>query len=201
MTDTSTQAQKERLRIVLQVLKNIGNKQADVAAAIDLTPQDLTHLKGNSKNINITDGILDRLHKAFFVNPEYIRGTSDIMFDTTGLMISAFEKIVRDSSVVTDNDTEYLRVTMDENFYKILIEMSKLNVFGQNGIVDYEACIKEIRELHKTKPNYQDFVILPRSNHLEILETTERREQCLSEVWNTIGSSLGNKPELKINKK
>ncbi len=121
--------QRNRLKIVCEYLKSTGISQRDIADEVDCNEDKLSHLK-SGKIKYIPDELLSKLHKAYNINPNYIRIRSDILLDMVGHKFEQFESFVDSWNTVKKGNHEYLHITMDQNFYNFLIATNRSNIIS-----------------------------------------------------------------------
>ena len=142
----------------------------------------------------INDVLINDLHKAYNINPDYIHGKSNCMFDIMSDAFKAFEKIVSDWSTVSnvsdknpDHHNEYLILTLSSAFYDFLLAVSKADLFPEVWTKEKMSEISELTQ--KYNPPYlskifKEFVLVPRNEFTEILSDYMDRRKKLSEVLN-----------------
>lgn len=137
---------------MVEHLLNAGTKKKDIAARIGLSPYDISHLLSGDL-VNITNDVLENLREEFGINPNYIRKGATNMFDIPGIKYDGFESFVDNWDLVEHEPKDYLHFTMDENFYKFLIEIYNLMEASTLSTKDRrmeEAFSKAYESLKKT---------------------------------------------------
>ena len=177
----SLEIQRERLKAVLEYLKTQGFKQKEIAESCFLDPYDISHLKSGTLK-HIPENFLAALRTKYYINPEYIRGTSDIMLDIQGTMLENFGKVMIEWDSITKGQNQYLHLKMDNNFYKFLLDVSKATLAEAEQSLVTKAKIKEMEKLHKGKPDIKEYVLIPRNNFVEYLMDEQNAEKQLSEI-------------------
>lgn len=182
--DTHT-CQKKRLREALSYLKSMGVSQKQICLDTDISEADLSHYKKDNGKIKvIPNSFLNKLQKNHDINPEYIRGSSDVLLDNRGIEYTNFEKFVSDWEVVKSKNDSYLYVKMDENFYNFLIELDDYRKIEEKGIIKINEEISNLKKIYSGKPNIKEYVILPRNNFFEIVNDTVSKSKHLKELIN-----------------
>ena len=183
--DSDLIKQRKRLSNVLEYLKKKGYSQKDIANATDVDETGLSHLKsGKIKYIN--NDFLDKLHKAYKINPRYIRLDSNIMLDITGTKFSNFEAFVDSWDVVEKGSDKYLHFTIDKRFYDFLLEVDKIRSATDEGISSFDIEIENLKEIHDGVPEPEEFVLIPRNNFIEILQDAIQDHKKLDEIISLI---------------
>ena len=194
--------QRENLKNVFDYLKDEkGISQETVANTIS-NDDDMNNgidstiiSKYKTGKIQCTpDNFLSKLEKHYNINPQYVRGESEIMINPLGTKFSAFEHIVNSWDTVertcTDSNNnkeikKYLHLTMDRNFYDFLIEVDKTKLIVEDGWSSQEAEMERAKKLFLGKPNLEEFVIIPRNVFWEIVKEDKENRKNLQEVINT----------------
>lgn len=170
---------------VMDFLKKRGIKQKEIASVAGISIYDIPNYKKGK--VAIPDEFLETLHDEYNINIDYIRKGSNFLLDIPNLKLSNFESFVDDWAYVKDNnDTKFLHLTMDENFYNFLIEIASL----KNNLTDkeYLSVLDNIAKQYMNKECVErDFVILPCSKFTEILETNPSKVKHLNEVIDILG--------------
>lgn len=177
----SLEIQRERLKAVLVYLKTQGFKQKEIAESCCLDSYDISHLKSGTLK-HIPENFLAALRKKYHINPEYIRGTSNIMLDVQGTMLNFFEKVVIEWDSVTKGQNQYLHLKMDNNFYKFLLDVSEATLAESEQSLATKAKIEELKKLRKGKSDIKEYVLIPRNNFVEYLMDEQNAEKQLSEI-------------------
>ena len=82
----SNKETRKRLTAVLNALKKEGHTQAKIADELGINADNISSYKiGKTKEI--PDAFLDGLQEKYFINPGYIRGTSELMYDMQGFRL------------------------------------------------------------------------------------------------------------------
>ncbi len=177
----SLENQRERLKKVLNHLKEQGYLQKDIAAKTGTDTIYISHLKNGKVKI-IPDSFLEKLREMFGINPDYIREKSNIMLDIHGTNLEHFEKIVDDWGTVTHGEKHYLHICMDSNFYNFLIDVDTARQAADQGVSSLQSEINALKQLHTGNPVIQEFVLIPRNNFVEIVSDTQKPRKELFEI-------------------
>lgn len=194
--DTIKKVQSERL---LNVLYDLNLSQADIVKILQYNKIS-TDSSRMSDFVNgkrpIQDDVLNALHMLYFINPNYIKGKSDDMYDIPKTILNYAFSFAKKITVVENPDRKiklhnnsvptsperYLHITMDEKYYNYLIHLDTLEEASEKGNFDREKIISGIKELYKNgehKP--KEYILLPRNAFVEILETYQRRTKRIQE--------------------
>lgn len=177
----SIEAHGERLKEVLAYLKTQGFNQKEIAESCCLDSYDISHLKSGTLK-HIPENFLAALRKKYHINPEYIRGTSNIMLDVQGTMLEYFEKVVTDWDSVAKGQNQYLHLRMDNNFYKFLLDVSEATLTEAEQSLATKIKIEELKKLHSGTSDIKEYVLIPRNNFVEYLMDEQNAEKQLSEI-------------------
>ena len=177
----SPEAQREHLKAVLAYLKTQGFNQKEIAENCGSDPCAISHLKSGTL-IHIPEDFLAALRENYHINPEYIRGTSDIMHDIQGTMLEYFEKVVTDWDSVAKGQNQYLHLRMDNNFYKFLLDVSEATLTEAEQSLATKIKIEELKKLHSGTSDIKEYVLIPRNNFVEYLMDEQNTEKQLSEI-------------------
>lgn len=185
---------KEQSTRLLNVLSDLNLLQSDFIKVLQCNNISVDAARMSNfvnGNRRITDDVLNALHMFFFINPDYIKGKSDDMYDIPKTILNyAFLFASRIS--VTENPSRkiklhqngpsigverYLHITMDEKYYDYLIHLDLLEETAKKGKFDKELVIPYIKELFKNGEHRQkEYVLLPRNTFLNILRTDTKNE-------------------------
>ena len=191
MYDLDLENQREQFSKVIEYLLKTGIKKKEIASRIGLSTYDISHiLSGAIKNITIE--VLDNLHAEFGINPNYIRKGTSNMFDIPGMKFENFEAFVDKWDLVEHENKKYLHFTIDENFYKFLID-----VYDYMVIANHKTDVNEKNEafteaFNALKNNFpdiqqpQEYVLIPADDMIEITSNNISRRKKLSEVIDII---------------
>lgn len=203
--DLDLDAQREQFANVIEHLLDSGNKKKEIASRIGLSPYDISHLL-SGELINITDEVLDNLHEEFGINPNYIRKGTTNMFDIPGIKYENFESFVDNWDLVEHENKEYLHFTMDENFYKFLIDIYNIMEVSTQKNKDKRLQEAFVKAFESLKGNFSDseqpkeYVLIPADDMLEIASDNVARRKNLSEVINILNLHPPKKKTIKIKK-
>ena len=184
--DLDLDAQREQFANVIEHLLNSGNKKKEIAYRIGLSPYDISHLL-SGELINITDDVLENLHEEFGINPNYIRKRATNMFDIPGIKYENFDSFVDSWDLVEHENNEYLHFTMDENFYKFLIEIYNMMEASTQKNKDKRMNEAFAKAFESLKGNFSDseqpkeYVLIPADDMLEIATDNVAKRKSLSE--------------------
>lgn len=186
----STKETRERLAKVLDSLKKKGKTQAKIADDLDINADNISgYKKGKTKEI--PDSFLNGLQEQYHINPDYIQGTSQFMYDIPGFRLQNFEKVVDSWDTVelpvrlddgTKEIEKFIHLTMDKNFYSFLIEAERVHELASEGIVDECKKRHELSTLYSGEPDAQEYVLISRNTFLEMAEEHKRKKMMLEEV-------------------
>lgn len=201
--DLDLDAQREQFADVIEYLMNSGNKKKEIAYRIGLSPYDISHLL-SGELINITDDVLENLHDEFGINPNYIRKGATNMFDVLSIKYENFESFVDSWDLVEHENKEYLHFTMDENFYKFLIEI--YNMMESSTQKNKDKRMKEAfaKAFESLKDNFSDsehpkeYVLIPADDVIEIATDNIAKRKNLSEVIDILNLHAPKKKTIKI---
>ena len=163
----SNKETRKRLTAVLNALKKEGHTQAKIADELGINADNISSYKiGKTKEI--PDAFLDGLQEKYFINPGYIRGTSELMYDMQGFRLTHFEK--------------FICLTMDKNFCDFLIEAEKAHDRANEGIGDEQEDLKNLSVTYSGESKPQEYLLIPRNNFSEMVEEFKRKKRTLEEV-------------------
>lgn len=201
--DLDLGGQRQQFANVINYLLQTGNKKKDIALRIGRTNYDISHFISGDL-INIPDDVLDNLHDEYGINPNYIRKGAPNMFDIPGIKYENFESFVDDWDLVKHENKDYLHFTMDENFYKFLIEVynfMEASTHSKKSKRMEEAFAKAFESL---KGNFSDsekskeYVLIPADDMLEIATDNVKKRKSLNEVVDILNLCPPKKKTIKI---
>lgn len=185
--DSDSDKQREQFANVMEHLIQTGCKKKEIASRIGLTTYDISHLiSGDLKNIS--DEVLDNLHEEFGINPNYIRKGATNMYDIPGIKYENFESFVDDWDLVKHENKDYLHITMDENFYKFLVDIYNLKDASINTKQSKKMEEAFIKAFESHKENFSDsqqpkeYVLIPADDMIEIATDNIEKRKSLAEV-------------------
>lgn len=153
--------QRKQLIAIIDYLKSTGISQKDIALEIGVDSIYMSHLRSGTIKY-ITPEVIEGLHDAYNINPQFIIHGASNMFDTAGLKYENFVKFVDYWDLVEHEDKEYLHFEMDENFYNFLVDVFNLKEASSNTTdvsKTAEAFDKALKSYRKssTKNDYLHF--------------------------------------------
>ena len=186
----SNKETRKRLTAVLNALKKEGHTQAKIADELGINADNISSYKiGKTKEI--PDAFLDGLQEKYFINPGYIRGTSELMYDMQGFRLTHFEKFADSWETVEQpvrSDAgeiefeKFICLTMDKNFCDFLIEAEKAHDRANEGIGDEQEDLKNLSVTYSGESKPQEYILIPRNNFSEMVEEFKRKKRTLEEV-------------------
>ena len=186
----SNKETRKRLTAVLNALKKEGHTQAKIADELGINADNISSYKiGKTKEI--PDAFLDGLQEKYFINPGYIRGTSELMYDMQGFRLTHFEKFADSWETVEQpvrSDAgeiefeKFICLTMDKNFCDFLIEAEKAHDRANEGIRDEQKDLKNLSVTYSGESKPQEYLLIPRNNFSEMVEEFKRKKRTLEEV-------------------
>lgn len=134
----------------------------------------------------IPEYILTLLHNLYQVNPDYIRGNSDNMFDEAEIKYSKFQDLIDDWNIVEYEDSQkFLYLSFDSDFYNFLLEIGHAEILQEKGMQSYEEEEKKIkRKYNESQKSTQEYVLLPKNSLMEIVSDVRKDTKLLTELLN-----------------
>lgn len=208
-TDKLKENQATQLK---KILKDLHLSQTDIVNVLKFHDIKIDESKMSGYmhgNYPLSNGILNGLHQYFFINPEFLSGDSDYMYDIPETILNyAFQ--FAQKITVTENPNRkiklqkngpaigverYLHITMDKKYYEYLIYLDSLEEKFGKSIYDKKEVISGIKDLYKNgEHEMKEYVLLPRNTFLNILRT-EPEKEVFQELIDT--GKLHNYPECK----
>ena len=186
----SNKETRKRLTAVLNALKKEGHTQAKIADELGINADNISSYKiGKTKEI--PDAFMDGLKEKYLINPGYIRGTSELMYDMQGFRLTHFEKFADSWETVEQpvrSDAgeivfeKFICLTMDKNFCDFLIEAEKAHDRANEGIGDEQEDLKNLSVTYSGESKPQEYLLIPRNNFSEMVEEFKRKKRTLEEV-------------------
>lgn len=180
--------QNERFKKVMKALKDDkGFSQRDVFEIVNLnTIGDETFFSNlkSGKRKSIPKDLIDALQEKFQVNPAYLRGESESIFETAEIKWENFQNIVESCSVLKGEMNKYLDLKMKErdiNFFIGLLEAKKLAEEGRIDSFEKEKNIL-IKKYNDDSSKLQEFVLIPRNVFYKIVSNPDEKEKYIEEV-------------------
>lgn len=188
--------QKDRLN---NVLDDLNISQADVVKTfqcnnIAIDSSRMSNFVTGQRRI--TPDVLIAFHTFFFINPKYIKGKSDDMYDIPKTILNYALSFASKITVTENprriklhkNSTQpsaerYLHITMDEKFYDYLIHLDSIEEASEKTHFDKKDVISGIKELYKNGEHTQkEYVLLPRNTFLDILKNDPLQRAVFQEL-------------------
>lgn len=193
INNSTLKEQRNRLSNAFRFLKEYGISQSDISKKTDVDETTLSSLK-SGKIKHISNEFLSKLHDAYGINPQYIRGNSEYILDVLGKQLTDFESFVEDWKTidrpVDDSDNtkieKFLHLTIDKNFYDFLIDVEKVRLVAEDGIFSSKEEIENLKEVFSAEPDLQEFVLIPRNKFVEVIQTSKNAQETFNEVINVI---------------
>ncbi len=131
---------------------------------------------------NIPDEVITALHKLYNINPDYLRGESDVMLDSAKIYLESMEKIVKTWSTAERHYIDetngpsvdrYLHITMDSDFYHFLVETDKAKMLQEMGMKSFDEEFQKCRENYneKREKEFKEYVLIPRSEFFKMTDS------------------------------
>ena len=179
--------QRKQLISVIDYLKSTGITQKEIAFEIGVDNIYMSHLRSGIVKY-ITPEVLEGMHDAYNINPQYITHGATNMFDVAGSKYEHFDNFVDSWDLVEHENKEYLHFIMDENFYSFLTSLYNLKEASQNfddAKKMAEAFEKAFESLKENFPNAskpKEYVLIPADDMIEIATDNISKRKSLSEV-------------------
>ncbi len=178
-TKQDFQEEKVRLDKALQYLKELGYSQQEFANALNCTTSNISQMRGMSYDTKVSQDMVDLL-KNYGINPEYIKGISNIMIDINGSKLECLEKITSDWKTVEGENNRYLHLCLDKNFYDFLLDVDYAKIVEESA--NLKISIDKLKEKYLTEENIQEYVLIPRNTFFEIITNHKKDRKFLSEI-------------------
>lgn len=178
-TTTNLKEQGNRFGKVIDFIKE-KNDMSQNAIALDIGVSESSISKYRTGNHPIPKHVLDELSKKFGINPKFVRLTSDYICCPNSIMLNSLEKIVNSWDTVEKGDKKYLHLILDSNFYNFLLKVDMARLHSEETLSSIEEDVKRLDDIYSSKPQLEEYVLIPRNNFIEILqETTLERKQLI----------------------
>lgn len=179
--------QRKQFIAVIDYLKSTGISQKEIAAKIGEDTIYISHLRSGDIKY-ITPNIIEGLHDAYNINPQFITHGASNMFDAAGLKYENFEKFVDNWDLVEHENKEYLHFSMDENFYNFLIDVFNFKKTSSNSddakrmAEAFDKAIASLKENYPSSERLKEYVLIPADDMLDIADDNISKRKSLSEV-------------------
>lgn len=207
-TKDTEKLMKNQSKRLNEILKDLNISQADIVKSLKERGISIDSSR-MSDFINgkraLTDSILSGLHMQYFINPQYLSGQSNDMYDIPATILNYAFSFAREISVIenpnrkieyqNENDSidsivqnetrneRYLHITMDKKYYNYLINYDLLEQASEKGIFEKEKIISCIKELYKKgEHEMEEYVLLPRNTMIEIVRDYISKRKCFQEL-------------------
>lgn len=193
MNKLDKEGQRKQFIAVLDYLKSTGISQKKIAVELGEDSIYMSHIRSGTIK-DIPSSIINGLHDAYNINPQFITHGASNMFDTARLKYEYFDKFVDNWDLVEHkDDKEYLHFSMDENFYKFLIDVYHFKEASSNSDDEMrmaEAFDKATKSLMKNYPSsnhIKEYVLIPIDDMLDIAVDNIPKRKNLAELLDTMG--------------
>lgn len=186
--------QYERMSKVIKELHEKGETNQAIAERLTNAPNSSKDISPNliSKYCRsvkkIPEDVLTLLHQVYCVNPDYIKGNSDKMFDEASLKYSLLQELVYDWQILEYEEGErFLHFRLDKNFFQYLLDIGHSEILQEEGMLSYEEEEAKIREKYnRSHEEIEEYVLLPRNRFIEIITEDKSELKYFSELIDTI---------------
>lgn len=179
--------QRKQLISVIDYLKSTGITQKEIAFEIGVDNIYMSHLRSGIVKY-ITPEVLEGMHDAYNINPQYITHGATNMFDVAGSKYEHFDNFVDSWDLVEHENKEYLHFIMDENFYSFLTSVYNLKEASQNSddakkmAEAFEKAFESLKENFPNASKPKEYVLIPADDMIEIATDNISKRKSLSEV-------------------
>ena len=179
--------QRKQLISVIDYLKSTGITQKEIAFEIGVDNIYISHLRSGIVKY-ITPEVLEGMHDAYNINPQYITHGASNMFDVAGSKYEHFDNFVDSWDLVEHENKDYLHFTMDENFYNFLISVYNIKEASQNSddakkmAEAFEKAFESLKENFSNSSIPKEYVLIPADDMIEIASDNISKRKSLSEV-------------------
>ena len=150
---------------------------------VDIDPNLLSKYCNSVKKI--PEAFLKLLHDVYQVNPNFIQGTSDCMYDDAEIKYSKFIDLVDDWQIVfRGNDESYLHLFLDSDFYTYLIEKGNAEILQEKGLLGSDVEEKIKCKYNNSQKQIEEYVLLPRSRFIDIVKESIETRKFFEELIN-----------------
>lgn len=176
---SNSKEQGNRFGKVIDYIKEKKDKSQN-AIALDIDVSESSISKYRTGNTSIPQYVLDKLSEKFGINPKFVRLESDYICRPNSIMLNSLEEIVDSWNTVEKGNKKYLHLVLDRNFYNFLLRVDITRLYSDETLSSFEEEVKRLDDIHTSKPQLEEFVLIPRNNFIEILqETTLERKQLI----------------------
>lgn len=183
--------QRKQLISVIDYLKSTGISQKEIAFEIGVDNVYMSHLRSGTVKY-ITPEVIEGLHDAYNINPQYITHGATNMIDIAGSKYEHFDNFVDSWDLIEHEDKNYLHFTMDENFYNFLISVYNLKEASQNSddakklAEAFEKAFESLKENFSASNKPKEYVLIPADDMIEIASDNIPKRKSLNEFINIL---------------
>ena len=165
--------------------------QKEIAITIGQDNVYISHLRSGTLKY-IPPDVISNLKRAYNINPRYITHGASNMFDIAGLKYENFDNFVDKWDLVEHEDKEYLHFSMDENFYKFLIDVYNLKEASSKSndaermAEAFQKALESLKENFSDSTNSKEYVLIPADDMLEIAQDNIPKRKSLNELSKTL---------------
>ncbi|MDE6663779.1 MAG: hypothetical protein K2K46_10620 [Lachnospiraceae bacterium] len=183
--------QRRQLIAVIDYLKSTGRSQKEIAIELGVDNVYMSHLRSGTIKY-IPPEVIEGLHEAYSINPKFITHGASNMFDTAGLKYENFDNFVDSWDLVEHENKEYLHFSMDENFYKFLIDVFNFKNASSNSddairmAEAFDKATESLMENYPSSNHIKEYVLIPADVMLDIAVDNIPKRKHLGEVVDII---------------
>lgn len=166
----------------------VATKIATLVCGIDKVS--ITRYKNGA--LKASPEVISAMNKIYHINPNYLKGTSDVLPDRAGLLLEQVNSIFSSWSTVskkyTDNtgteitDT-YLHLTMPECNYRFLQKVDHARFLQEQGMNSFDDELNICKAECNDTPSHEcEYVLIPRNSFIEIINFTKQARTSLDEI-------------------
>lgn len=185
--------QCEQMAKVIEKLHEKGETNKNIAERLtnasnppkDISPNLISKYCCSVKEI--PEDVLTLFHQEYHVNPDYIKGKSDKMFDEASLKYSLLQELVYDWQILECGEGErFLHLQLDQNFFQYLLDIGHSEILQEQGMRSYEEEEEKIRKKYnESEEKIEEYVLLPRNRFIEIVTEDKSNLKYFNELIDT----------------
>lgn len=185
-----------RFELVIENLEKKGIQHKDIAEDIKARGYKISSSRISrimNGETNLTEGIISGLKECYNINPNYLRGDSEIMIlNGAEKALDSLKYIFENWNTVQKKYTQssgktvvesYLCFDMSKQLYDFLLKYNSISLLNMNEECSNSA-LETLKSIYDSedKCEKEEYVLLPKNSFIEIIRDEKRDQKVLDEI-------------------
>lgn len=171
------------------VLNDLQLTNSEIAKVLEVDASYISKLTNGTKPV--TNAICQKMFNHYQVNPKYLRGVSDAMYDTKSMDIAMLTHFAKKITVALDNHPrrrnkrkKYLLLMFDENLIDLILNISEAKLTNESNT--FELIRQKYEESYRKRNiSNKEYVLIPRNDLMKIIADEKKKMPYLQEIIDT----------------